>query len=168
MPEPMPDKGLAHWHFRLPGTGWLARVPKQSQMDLPAEANLAYQSACFVRAAPSGHTPKLLGVLSPSAHLPRGALLVEEIVGRPARLPADLPAIMEALAAIHALPCHRQMVAHRCWTLPTHCRPCSAKSTRRPRTSMRPASRLPAGPGSTPCAHACVPAPRSPAQRPGN
>ena len=104
MPEPMPDKGLAHWHFRLPGTGWLARVPKQSQMDLPAEANLAYQSACFQRAASSGHTPKLLGLLSPSAHLPRGAHLVEEIVGRPVRLPADLPAIMAALAAMHALP----------------------------------------------------------------
>lgn len=104
LPEPMPDKGLAHWHFRLPGTGWLARVPKQSQMDLPAEANLAYQSACFLRATPSGHTPNLLGLLSPSAHLPRGALLVQEIAGRPARLPADLPAIMEALAAIHALP----------------------------------------------------------------
>lgn len=103
-PEPMPDKGLAHWHFRLPGTGWIARVPKQSQMDLPAEANLAYQSACFLRAAPSGHTPKLLGVLSPSTHLPRGAFLVEEVVGRPARLPADLNAIMDALAAIHALP----------------------------------------------------------------
>lgn len=103
-PEPMPDKGLAHWHFRLPGTGWIARVPKQSQMGLPAEANLAYQSACFRRAASSGHTPKLLGLLRPSAHLPRGALLVEEIVGRPARLPADLPVIMEALAAIHALP----------------------------------------------------------------
>ncbi len=102
-PEPMADKGLAHWHFRLPGTGSIARIPKQSQMNLPAEANLAYQSACFVRAAPSGHTPKLLGVLSPSEHLPRGALLVEEIVGRPARLPGDLSAIMEALASIHAL-----------------------------------------------------------------
>ncbi|MEJ7688525.1 MAG: phosphotransferase [Variovorax sp.] len=73
-------------------------------MDLPAEANLAYQSACFTRAAESGHTPQLLGVLAPSDRLPRGALLVEEIVGRPARLPADLNAIMNALAAIHALP----------------------------------------------------------------
>lgn len=103
VPEPMADKGLAHWHFRLPGTGWIARVPKQSQMNLPAEANLAYQSACFVRAAPSGHTPKLLGVLSPSKHLPRGAFLVGEAVGRPARLPGDLSAIMETLASIHAL-----------------------------------------------------------------
>ena len=103
-PEPMPDKGLAHWHFQLPGTGWIARVPKQSQMDLPAAVNLAYQSACFLRAAPSGHTPKLLGVLPPSALLSRGAMLVEEVAGRPARLPADLNAIMEALAAIHSLP----------------------------------------------------------------
>jgi hypothetical protein len=103
LPEAMADKGLAHWHFRLPGTGWIARVPKQSQMDLPAEANLAYQRACFERAAASGHTPALLDVLPPSAHLPRGALLVEEIVGRPAHLPTDLHAIMDALASIHAL-----------------------------------------------------------------
>ncbi len=112
MPEPMADKGLAHWHFRLPGTGWIVRVPKQSQMDLSAEANLAYQSACFLRAAQSGHTPKLLGVLPPSAHLPRGAFLVEEIIGRPARLPDDLAAIMDALAAIHALPLPPQQVRH--------------------------------------------------------
>lgn len=108
LPEPMADKGLAHWHFRLPGTGWIARVPKQSQMDLPAEANLAYQASCFRRAAPSAHTPRLLSVLSPSAHLPRGALLVEEIVGRPVRLASDLNAVMDALAAIHALPLPRE------------------------------------------------------------
>ena len=104
MPEPLPDKGLAHWHVRLPGSGLLVRVPKQSQMDLPAAANLAYQAACFARAAPSGHVPRLHTVLAPSSQLPRGALLVEEIVGRPARLPHDLPALMQALAAIHALP----------------------------------------------------------------
>ena len=103
-PEPLPDKGLAHWHVRLPGSGLLARVPKQSQMDLPAAANLAYQAACFARAAPSGHVPRLHAVLAPSVHLPRGALLVEEIVGQPARLQHDLPALVQALAAIHALP----------------------------------------------------------------
>lgn len=102
--EPLPDAGLAHAHLRLVGTGVLARVPKQSQLDLPAAANLAYQAACFERAAPSGHVPRLHGVLAPGAALPRGALLVEEIVGRPARLPHDLPAIVDALAAIHALP----------------------------------------------------------------
>jgi hypothetical protein len=101
--EALPDAGLAHAHLRLAGTGLLARIPKQSQMDLAAQANLAYQAACFERAAPSGHTPRLHGVLPPSPGLPRGALLVEEIVGRPARLPQDLPAIAEALAAIHTL-----------------------------------------------------------------
>ncbi len=103
-PEPLPDKGLAHWHVRLPGSGLLARVPKQSQMDLPAADNLVYQAACFARAAPSGHVPRLHAVLAPSIHLPRGALLVEEIMGQPARLPHDLPALVQALAAIHALP----------------------------------------------------------------
>ncbi len=98
------DKGLAHDHIRLIGTGALARIPKQSQMDLPPAENLAYQAACFRRAAPSGHTPKLFDLLPPSPHLPRGALLVEAIEGRPASLPADLPAIMRALARIHALP----------------------------------------------------------------
>ncbi len=103
-PEPLPDKGLAHWHVRLPGSGLLARVPKQSQMDLPAAANLQYQAACFARAAPSGHVPRLHAVLAPSENLPRGALLVEEITGQPARLPHDLPALVQALAALHALP----------------------------------------------------------------
>jgi len=98
------DKGLAHDHIRLEGTGWLARVPKQSQMDLPAAENLAYQATCFRRAAPSGHVPRLLAVLPPGEGLPQGALLVEEIIGRPASLPHDLPAIARALGAIHALP----------------------------------------------------------------
>lgn len=101
--EPLPDTGLAHDHVRL-GDGWLARVPKQSQMRLAAADNLAYQAACFARASASGHAPRLRSVLQPSASLPRGALIVEEIVGRPARLPDDLPAIATALARIHALP----------------------------------------------------------------
>jgi hypothetical protein len=102
--EPLPDKGLAHWHVRLVGTGWLARIPKQSQMDLAALDNLRYQSACFQRAAPSGHVPLLHRVIAPSAGLPRGALLVEEIIGAPASGPRHLAPIMQALAAIHALP----------------------------------------------------------------
>lgn len=100
----LPDSGLAHTHVRLVGHGALARIPKQSQMGLAPAANLAYQAACFERAARSGHTPVLLGVLSPSAALPRGALIVEEIIGRAARVPHDLPAIMTALARIHQLP----------------------------------------------------------------
>lgn len=103
-PEPMPDTGLAHDHIRLAGTGWIARLPKQSQMQLGAAENLAYQAACFTRASASGHAPRLRAVLPPSNALPRGGLVVEEITGRTARLPGDLPAIMAALAAIHALP----------------------------------------------------------------
>ncbi len=101
--EPLADKGLAHDHVRLAGSGWLARIPKQSQMGLDATPNLAYQRACFERAAQGGHTPRLHSVLAPSLLLPRGALLVEDIVGLPARLPQDLPAIVTALASLHAL-----------------------------------------------------------------
>ena len=68
--EPLPDSGLAHAHLRLAVTGVLARVPKQSQMDLPALANLDYQAACFTRAAAGGHAPRLHGVLPPSATIP--------------------------------------------------------------------------------------------------
>jgi hypothetical protein len=102
--ELLPDSGLAHTHVRLGGHGALARIPKQSQIGLAPAANLAYQAACFERAARSGHTPALLGVLAPSAALPRGALIVEEIIGRAARLPHDTTAIMTALARIHQLP----------------------------------------------------------------
>jgi hypothetical protein len=104
--ERLPDKGLAHDHVRLVGRGLLARVPKQSQMGLAAEANLAYQAACFERAAASGHAPRLAGCIDPwpGTPLARGALLVEEIVGVPAALPHALPALVQALAAIHRLP----------------------------------------------------------------
>ncbi|TWO71760.1 aminoglycoside phosphotransferase family protein [Caenimonas sedimenti] len=102
--QPLPDRGLAHLHVRLAGTGVLARLPKQSQLGLAPEANLAHERACFERAAPSGHTPRLLGWFPVSRDLPRGGLLVEEIVGRPPVLPDDLPSIARALAALHALP----------------------------------------------------------------
>jgi hypothetical protein len=101
---PLGDKGLAHHHVRLVGTGLLARCPKQSQMGLDAAANLAYEAACYQRAAASGHVPRVEGVLPVSAALPRGALLVEEVVGRSARLPEDLEAIAGGFAAIHSLP----------------------------------------------------------------
>lgn len=98
------DKGLAHWHVRLQGSGLLARIPKQSQMALGAMDNLRYEAACFERAAPSGHVPRLARVIAPSPGLPWGALLVEDIDGVPADSPAHIDAIMRALAAIHALP----------------------------------------------------------------
>ncbi|MDG5977284.1 hypothetical protein H010_18635 [Hydrogenophaga taeniospiralis CCUG 15921] len=88
----------------MKGAGLLARIPKQSQMDLAASANLRYQCVCFQRAAPSGHVPWLHSVIEPSDGMPRGALLVEEIVGMPASEPRHLAPIMQALAAIHALP----------------------------------------------------------------
>jgi len=102
--EPMRVKGLVHDHVRVRGRGVLLRVPRLSQMDLPPAENLAYQAACFDRAGAGGHVPRLRGVLPPADALPFGALLVDEIAGRPARLPADLPALAAALAAIHALP----------------------------------------------------------------
>jgi thiamine kinase-like enzyme len=98
------DKGLAHDHVRLQGAGLLARIPKQSQLGLAAQANLEYQRACFERAAPGGYTPQLYGVLTPSIWLPRGALLVEEIAGQPAVLPANLGEIAVTLASLHTLP----------------------------------------------------------------
>ncbi|MGJ7459897.1 aminoglycoside phosphotransferase family protein [Halomonas sp. MA07-2] len=103
--RPMADTGLAHTHVWLSrdAIDWVARLPKQSQMGLPADENLAYQAACFARASQSGHAPALHAVLPPGPELPRGGLLVSAIRGRPARLPDDLPAIAEALAAIHGL-----------------------------------------------------------------
>lgn len=102
--ELLPDKGLAHDHVRLCGTGVLARIPKQSQLGLSPLDNLAYQRACFERAAASGHTPRLEGWVQASGALPRGALLVEEITGLPALLPKDLAAIARALAGLHRVP----------------------------------------------------------------
>jgi Ser/Thr protein kinase RdoA (MazF antagonist) len=101
---PMPQKGVAHAHFRIGRHGLVLRVPRLSQWALAAADNLAYQAECFRRAAPSGATPKLHAVLPISEAMPRGALLVEEIVGRPPRLPEDLDAIGAALARLHALP----------------------------------------------------------------
>jgi hypothetical protein len=101
---PMPQKGVAHVHFRVGQRGMVLRVPRLSQWALAAADNLAYQAECFRRAAPSGATPKLHAVLPISDTMPRGALLVEEIAGRPPRLPQDLAAIAAALARLHALP----------------------------------------------------------------
>ena len=100
----LPDKGLAHDHFRFGGSGYLLRVPKQSQRGYAASANLAYQAACFERVSASGHGPRLHSLIEPNDDLPLGALLVDFIEGRPPKLPDDLPALATAMAAIHALP----------------------------------------------------------------
>ncbi|GIK96222.1 MAG: hypothetical protein BroJett029_04310 [Alphaproteobacteria bacterium] len=102
--QPMDVGGIAHDHVRVAGRGAVLRVPRLSQFGMAPEENLAYQAACFERAQPSAHTPRLVGVLPAGPALPSGALVVEEIVGRPVMLPRDLPAIAEALAAIHTLP----------------------------------------------------------------
>ncbi|EWY38453.1 aminoglycoside phosphotransferase [Skermanella stibiiresistens SB22] len=100
----LPTTGLAHDHVRVGGMGVLLRVPKQSQLGLPASDNLTYQAACFERCGPGGHVPGLRAVLLPDETVPMGALVVDEIKGRPPMLPADLPAIIRALASIHSLP----------------------------------------------------------------
>jgi hypothetical protein len=101
---PLQATGLAHDHVRVHGRGVLLRVPKQSQLGLSATVNLTYQAACFERAALGWHVPGLHAVLLPDETVPLGALLVDEVPGRPPLLPDDLPAIIGSLAAIHALP----------------------------------------------------------------
>lgn len=103
-PYLLTDKGLAHDHVAMPGTGLLFRVPKQSQMELGPADNLAFQAECFRRAAASGAAPALRDIVDPDDVLPFGALVVEHVEGRAASLPGDLPAIACCLAAIHALP----------------------------------------------------------------
>jgi Phosphotransferase enzyme family len=107
---PLKAKGLAHDHVRLLGTGWLARIPKQSQMQLGALENLRYQQACFKRASFAGYAPRFMRLLLPCASLPRGALIVQEIEGRNAQLPQDLPLMARSMAAMHrtALPASTQ------------------------------------------------------------
>jgi thiamine kinase-like enzyme len=98
---PLKSKGLAHDHLRLLGTGWLARIPKQSQMQLKALDNLIYQQACFDRASAAGHAPHCKRMIQPCTGLPRGALIVKEIEGRSAALPQDLQLMARSMAALH-------------------------------------------------------------------
>ena len=102
--EPMRVKGLVHEHIRVRGRNVVLRVPHWSQFGLDPATNLAYQTACFERAGPSGATPRLRGVVPIQPGLPYGALVVDEIAGRAPRLPDDMAAIAECLAAIHNLP----------------------------------------------------------------
>lgn len=101
--EPMPLKGVAHDHVRLRGRRLVARIPRWSQLGLDAWTALDRQAAAFRRAEPSGHTPRFAGLLPPGEGLPLGALVVGEVEGRTPILPADMPAIARALAAIHRM-----------------------------------------------------------------
>ncbi len=99
----MPAKGVAHDHYRIAGQGLVIRVPKDLPWAAPALEHLAYETACFRRAEPSGVTPRLAEVLKVGPDLPRGALLVEEIVGRPVHLPGDLGEVAVALGRLHSV-----------------------------------------------------------------
>lgn len=98
--EKLPDKGLAHAHWRIAGKGVLARVPRAPDRDQA----LLRQATCFRRLEPCGRVPRLHAVIEPSAALPGGVLVIDEIQGRPPRWPAELSLVAETLAAIHALP----------------------------------------------------------------
>jgi aminoglycoside phosphotransferase (APT) family kinase protein len=101
---PMTAKGVNHDHYRLGRTGLVLRVPRATPWAGDAEAQLTSEAAAFERAEPAGVTPRLIAALSPAPTLPRGALAVEEIVGRLVQLPTDLPAIARTLAKLHSLP----------------------------------------------------------------
>lgn len=101
---PMTAKGVNHDHYRLTGAGLVLRVPRATPWAGDAASQLASEAAAFERAQPAGVTPRLIAALSPTTALPRGALVVEEIVGRLPRLPRDLPAIADTLARLHSLP----------------------------------------------------------------
>jgi phosphotransferase family enzyme len=100
----MTAKGVHHDHYRLAGRGLILRVPRSTPWAGQAEEQLRNEAEAFRRAAPARVTPRLLAVLPPSETLSRGALLVEEIAGRPPHLPKDLPAIAVTLARLHRLP----------------------------------------------------------------
>jgi hypothetical protein len=102
--RPLPSIGLAHDHFRLGASGWLARAPKQSQFGFGALDNLRYQAACFQRASASGHAPRLKRLIPPQPDLPMGALVVEYIAGRAVHMPEELRLLAPALATLHSLP----------------------------------------------------------------
>lgn len=107
--ESLPVTGLQHRLYRLAGLARggapvLLRVPRDSHWRLPPRDALDYQAEAFRRLGASRHVPKLFAVIPPQEGLTFGALAVEEIVGRPPSLPDELPALADALAAIHALP----------------------------------------------------------------
>ncbi|MHA1569213.1 MAG: phosphotransferase, partial [Alphaproteobacteria bacterium] len=88
---------------RVGGRGVLLRVPRLSQWGAAPADHLAYQAAGFARAAASRHAPLLFAMLAVSPELPMGALVVEEIAGRKPRLPGDMGALAQCLAAFHML-----------------------------------------------------------------
>jgi hypothetical protein len=97
-------KGISHDHWRLGDSGLVLRIPRMSQWGMAPDEQLNYEATAFTRAAASGHCPTLRDIVPVCETLPRGALIVDLIDGRPPRLPDDLDAIADAFVAIHLLP----------------------------------------------------------------
>ena len=101
--EALPATGTAHGHVRL-RDGRLARIAYAYENDPTAAARLHQQAESFRYLQPAGCTPRLHEIVEPHRGLPGGALLVDFIEGHAPRLPDELDALAESLAAIHALP----------------------------------------------------------------
>ncbi len=106
--EPVGGAGVSHLHLAFDrmthdGASVVARIPLLSQWGLAPEQALAYEAACFARAAPSGRTPRLHATL-PVGDLPFGALIVDRIDGSKPRLPGDMAEIARCLADLHQVP----------------------------------------------------------------
>ncbi len=101
--ETLPATGTAHGHVRL-RDGRLARIAYAHHGDASAAGRLHAQAAAFRHLEPAGRTPRLHEVIEPHGGLPGGALIVDYIEGRAPRLPAELGAMADTLARIHALP----------------------------------------------------------------
>ncbi|MFQ5972359.1 MAG: aminoglycoside phosphotransferase [Alphaproteobacteria bacterium] len=101
--EPFATKGVSHDHVRIRGRGLVVRVPRFSQWKMPPPRMLAYETAAFARAAASGHVPALIDVIPAGDPVPTGALIVQEVPGRPPAGPEDFHAMAGALAALHTL-----------------------------------------------------------------
>lgn len=97
-------KGISHDHWRIGDSGLVLRIPRMSQWSMAPDEQLGYEATAFTRAATSGHCPTLRDIVAVCETLPRGALIVDLIDGRPPRLPGDLDAIADAFVAIHQLP----------------------------------------------------------------
>ena len=101
--EPLAMTGLARAHWRIAGRSLVLRVPRAADPERSPLASLGREAAAFARASASRRTPRLHEIIAPSAAVPLGALVVDEIVGRAPNLPGELGAIAATLAAIHAL-----------------------------------------------------------------
>ncbi len=99
----LPATGTAHGHVLL-RDGRLARIAYAHEGDPTAGARLHTQAAAFRHLEPAGRTPRLHEVVEPRAGLPGGALIIDYIDGHPPRLPQELGAMADTLAAIHSLP----------------------------------------------------------------